>query len=198
MSKKEEILKVASKHFSEFGYDRASLDEVAREVGVSKPAIYYHFKDKYALYEAVLCSKFSSLLKQMQSVYEMQEPKEALKGYVENFGNFLIDNPCFSAMFARELADGTKNIPQSCIKSLSMILKLLSIILIKGEKEGIFGKENPFMIQMMIVSTLINYKTTKKLREGVVMNLDGIENIDIELKDIIPNLANKILKVVQC
>jgi TetR/AcrR family transcriptional regulator len=198
LSKKELIINVASKHFSEYGYERASLDVVAKEVGVTKPAIYYHFKDKYALYEAVLCSKFSALLERMQSVYEVEEPKDALRAYVETFGNFLLEHPCFAAMFARELADGAKNIPQSCTKSLSQILKLLSTILLKGEEEGVFGKENPFMIQLMIVSTLINYKTTKKLREGVVMNLADIKNIDIELKDIIENLANKIVKAVQC
>jgi len=198
MSKKEEILKVASKHFSEFGYDRASLDEVAREVGVSKPAIYYHFKDKYALYEAVLCAKFNALLEQMQKVYEVDEPAEALKAYVENFGKFLIDNPCFSAMFARELADSVKNIPQKCTKIMSENLKLLSTILLKGEKEGLFCKENPLMIQLMIVSTLINYRTTRRLREMALINLKGVQNIDAELKDIIPNLANKILKAVKC
>jgi len=198
MSKKEEIIKVASKYFSKMGYEKSSLDDIAREVGISKPAIYYHFKDKYALYEAVLCNKFNMLLEQMQKVYKIQKPTEALKAYVETFGKFLIDNPCFSAIFARELADGVKNIPKKCTKIMSDILKLLSTILLKGEKEGLFCKENPFMIQLMIVSTLINYRTTRRLREMALANLEGVENMDIELKDIIPNLANKILKAVKC
>jgi len=79
VSKKEEIIKVASKHFSKYGYDRTSLDEVAKVVGVSKPAIYYHFKDKYALYEAVLCSKFRALVLEIRKVKEISNPKEALK-----------------------------------------------------------------------------------------------------------------------
>lgn len=197
MSKKEQIIKVASKYFSEVGYDKASLEDVAKEVGVSKAAIYYHFKDKFALYEAVLCSRFGELGEIICKIDD-SNPIEALKRYIESFGKFLIDKPCFSAIFARELADGAKNIPQSCTKQMSRIVKKLSIILNNGHKEGVFERENVFMVQLMIVSTLINYVTTKNLREAVMSNLENIEGVDVKLEDIITNLANKILKALRC
>jgi len=197
MSKKESIVEVASKYYSIYGYDKTSLDDIAREVGVSKPAIYYHFKDKYALYEAVLCSKFNILEKEINSI-DIDNPREALKSYVESFGNFLLNNPCFSAIFARELASGAKSIPKNCKSKMALILSKLSSILQEGERQNIFIKENPFMVQLMIVSTLINYQTTKNLRKEIMENLKDIKNIDAELKDIIPNLANKIIKALQC
>jgi len=197
MSKKEEIIKVASKYFSEVGYDKASLEDVAKEVGVSKAAIYYHFKDKFALYEVVLCSRFTELAKIVSEIDE-SKPIEALREYIESFGKFLLDKPCFSAIFARELADGAMNMPESCTKQMSLNLQKLSKILKKAEAENIFEKENPFMVQMMIVTPLINYRTTKKLREVVMANLSDVNNIDAGLKDIIPNLANKIIKALKC
>ncbi len=197
MSKKEQIVKVASKYFSEVGYDKATLDDVAKEVGVSKAAIYYHFKDKFALYEAVLCSRFKDLAQTICEI-DVLVPIKALREYVENFGNFLLENPCFSAIFAREMADGAMNMPQSCTEQMSQILKKLSAILQEGEAQGVFEKENPFMVQLMIVSTLVNYRTTRKLRITVMKNLNEIKNIDAGLKDIIPNLANKIIKALQC
>ena len=109
MSKKDEIIKIASKYFSEVGYEKAMLDDVAKEVGVSKAAIYYHFKDKYALYEAVLCSRFREL-EEIICTIDGNNPIETLREYIKSFGKFLIDKPCFSAIFARELADGAKNI----------------------------------------------------------------------------------------
>ncbi len=197
MSKKEQIVKVASKYFSEVGYDKATLDDVAKEVGVSKAAIYYHFKDKFALYEAVLCSRFKDLAQTICEI-DVLVPIKALREYVENFGNFLLENPCFSAIFAREMADGAMNMPQSCTEQMSQILKKLSAILQEGEAQGVFEKENPFMVQLMIVSTLVNYRTTRKLRITVMKNLKEVKNIDAGLKDIIPNLANKIIKALQC
>ena len=194
MSKKDEIIKVASKYFSEVGYEKAILDDVAKEVGISKAAIYYHFKDKYALYEAVLCSRFNKLSSTICSIDD-KNPILALEEYIKNFGHFLIDNPCFSAIFARELADGAKNIPNSCTKEMSKILNKLKNILENGYKAKIFEKENVFMVQLMIVSPLINYVTTKNLRKELINNLEGV---DMKLEDIINKLSNKIIKALKC
>jgi len=197
MSKKEDIIKIASKYFSEVGYDKATLEDVAKEVGISKAAIYYHFKDKFALYEAVLCSRFRDLGEVICKIDE-SNPVEALENYIKSFGKFLIDRPCFSAIFARELADGAKNIPQSCTKQMSNIIKKLSSILDSGHKAGIFESENVFMVQLMIVSTLVNYVTTKNLRESVMTNLENFKELDVELEDIIDTLSNKIIKALKC
>ena len=40
---RERIMDVAEMHLGGSGYLGISLEEVAREVGVSKPALYYHF-----------------------------------------------------------------------------------------------------------------------------------------------------------
>jgi AcrR family transcriptional regulator len=48
------ILAVASAHFYRGGYAGASLDDIARELGITAPAIYRHFPGKDALYTATL------------------------------------------------------------------------------------------------------------------------------------------------
>lgn len=47
-----QILKGARSVFLEQGYEGASVDEIARRAGVSKPTLYNHFKDKEALFAA--------------------------------------------------------------------------------------------------------------------------------------------------
>jgi AcrR family transcriptional regulator len=48
------IMDVAEAHLGEAGYLGVSLEEVAREVGVSKPALYYHFPEgKEELFVAI-------------------------------------------------------------------------------------------------------------------------------------------------
>ena len=44
--RKEQIVAVATRLFSERGYAQTSLDDVAAEIGFTKPAIYYWFKSK--------------------------------------------------------------------------------------------------------------------------------------------------------
>ncbi|MCE9650066.1 MAG: TetR/AcrR family transcriptional regulator [Parvibaculum sp.] len=47
--KREAVLAAAAQVFSESGYHRASLDEVARMLNVTKPTLYYYFKNKEAM-----------------------------------------------------------------------------------------------------------------------------------------------------
>ena len=48
---RERILRLADDLFAEHGYARVSMRIVAGAAGVTKPALYYHFRDKEALYE---------------------------------------------------------------------------------------------------------------------------------------------------
>jgi AcrR family transcriptional regulator len=47
--KREAVLAAAAQVFSQRGYHRASLDEVARMLNVTKPTLYYYFKNKEAM-----------------------------------------------------------------------------------------------------------------------------------------------------
>jgi len=193
------IMEVAAEHFSQYGYDATHLEAIARECGISKPAIYYHFKDKAALYEAVLLKRFAALAHIIDSATNHKDPIENLKIYINTFGNYLVETPCFSAIFAREIANGAKSMPESCVVELSRTLQCLASILEKGKKEGIFHCENPFMIQMMIVTTLTSYITTEELRERVSTALSGSDKtIDPKIEDVIDNLSTKIIKALTC
>ncbi|MEO8395875.1 MAG: helix-turn-helix domain-containing protein [Chloroflexota bacterium] len=48
------ILESAARLIAHFGYDKTTVDEIAREAGVSKGAIYLHFKSKEDLFDALL------------------------------------------------------------------------------------------------------------------------------------------------
>jgi AcrR family transcriptional regulator len=50
--RKQQILETARRHFFRFGYDRASLTDVAAEVGIRPSALYHYFDDKMSLFTA--------------------------------------------------------------------------------------------------------------------------------------------------
>ncbi|MGO4203425.1 TetR/AcrR family transcriptional regulator [Rhodococcus sp. TAF43] len=49
-NRKAQIAAVAAEAFSERGYHSVSIDEIATTVGISGPALYRHFPNKYALF----------------------------------------------------------------------------------------------------------------------------------------------------
>jgi len=198
-SKKELILQAAIANFSKFGYENTNLDLIAKECKITKPAIYYHYKDKAALYEAVICSQFSKLAKTIEERTLEGNATDKLRSYIQNFGAFLVNNPTFNAIFARELANGAATLPLKCATFLAQTLTRLAQILDEGAKEGIFEEENPFMIQMMIVTTLTSCHTTKQLREKVFSLLeDKSELPEIEFENLIDSLSKKIIKGLLC
>jgi AcrR family transcriptional regulator len=54
---RQELLDIAIDSFARFGYQATSIDRIAREAGVTKGALYYHFKDKADLLSAAVKSR---------------------------------------------------------------------------------------------------------------------------------------------
>jgi AcrR family transcriptional regulator len=56
--RREHILQVAARVFAEKGYRATSLQEIADEVGVTRPSFYYHFKSKQDILAAIVDAAF--------------------------------------------------------------------------------------------------------------------------------------------
>jgi len=63
--RREHILAVAARVFARKGFRATSLQEIADEVGVTRPSFYYHFKSKQEILAAIL---FSALERAEQAV----------------------------------------------------------------------------------------------------------------------------------
>lgn len=61
-----ELIRVASDLFAERGYAGASLEDIAGKVGLTKGALYHHFRDKRALFEAVVAQVLEDDLVRIQ------------------------------------------------------------------------------------------------------------------------------------
>ena len=66
LGKLEQIIEVAGKMFMSEGYGAVSMDKLALAVPVSKRTLYNHFKDKKALFVAVMGSRCQSIFSQLQ------------------------------------------------------------------------------------------------------------------------------------
>ena len=68
MENKNQFLKKATELFIEHGSKTLTMDDVAREFGISKKTLYQKYKNKEALLEDVLAHKLSEIISKMQKL----------------------------------------------------------------------------------------------------------------------------------
>jgi len=86
---KENITRTALKLFLRNGYEKTSLNQIAREVGITKPAIYHHFKNKDELIHEVLSLFFEEMGKWSRSRFgSCKTLKELLQAFFQSLKSF--------------------------------------------------------------------------------------------------------------
>ncbi|MBP1992735.1 TetR/AcrR family transcriptional regulator [Paenibacillus eucommiae] len=80
----QDILEAAYKLVAELGIDKTSLSMIASEVGISKPAIYYHFSSKEVLIDFLFEETFKNY--NFSAYFSIEEYTQ------QNFEQLLISN----------------------------------------------------------------------------------------------------------
>jgi AcrR family transcriptional regulator len=176
LSKKDEILEIAKIHFAKKGYEKTSLDDVAKDLNITKPALYYHFKNKNTIYNEIFKKEFNKI-----NVSNIT----SLKEYIFTLADFFDKNSEIRRMFSKELSCKGKHLNDETIEIISKTIKKL--------KEFIPEYVNPFFIQTTIISVLINYKNTINLRKKVA----NITCFNPEIKDIKDDLYKMIQNYIE-
>ena len=80
---KHSIIEVARATFAKYGFRKTTMDEIAAEARKGKSSLYYYFKSKEEVFQAVVEQEASILFAKIEAVVnEQTEPKEKLKAYV--------------------------------------------------------------------------------------------------------------------
>jgi AcrR family transcriptional regulator len=80
--RRQQILKAALDVFMRYGYRRATMDDVAREVGKSRPALYLSFPSKEALLIGVVEMGFDQTFRAIEAGFPGQDTLSARLRYV--------------------------------------------------------------------------------------------------------------------
>ena len=89
-----QILEVATRRFSQNGYKKVTLKQIAADCGVTDAALYRHFSSKDAIYSEVLESVRHRLADQqvLDKIAENQTVEGILKGLAEHILEFFGEN----------------------------------------------------------------------------------------------------------
>lgn len=113
---RERILDVAEALFAERGFESTSLREIARGVGIQQPGLYNHFKNKEALYAAVLDRALEPLSLALESAMQSTAPDQMQSTLAGVMTDLLVEHPKMSSLFQRALQGDPTSVGNRLIK----------------------------------------------------------------------------------
>nr|WP_319251927.1 TetR family transcriptional regulator C-terminal domain-containing protein [uncultured Celeribacter sp.] len=106
----ETILEAALDVFSQHGFRGATLDQIARAAGLSKPNLLYYFPSKVAIHRALIDGLMQTWLDPLRKIQSDGEPIEEIIAYVLRKLEMSREYPRESRLFANEIVQGAPNI----------------------------------------------------------------------------------------
>lgn len=179
---RDEIIDVARKIFTRQGYRKTTMEDIAIATKKGKSSIYYYYKSKEEIFEAVVVREAQELKRKLEKVIQAGEtPMEQLKNYmmfrvyniktVSNFYSVLKENSFEQMKFVERIRSKFED------EEYKMVLDILE----KGIKKGTFVINNPqigaiaftTMLKGLELPLFLN-KYSKSEKEEL---LDGLINV---------------------
>jgi len=144
--RKQEIMEVALTHFNRKGYYKTSLDDIAHEVGITKPGIYYYFKSKKNLFIELFRDKVDSYFETVarDTLSEESAPLR-IRRFTEKSENLFQKNIDLLRYCIEFISMGTRDeeIRQEVTALYQKKIAVFSTIIEEGQAAGVLKELDP-------------------------------------------------------
>lgn len=155
--KRQQILEAALAVFSQSGLRGATLDEIAREAGLSKPNVIYYYDGKEAIYKDLLESLLDTWLDPLRDIAEDGEPLEEILTYVRRKLAMSRDMPRESKLFATEVIQAAPHIGGVMGSSLKELVDETATLFTRWMDEGRLARVDPYHLIFSIWAMTQHY-----------------------------------------
>jgi AcrR family transcriptional regulator len=101
---RQQILETAQRLFTELGYDATSLQMIADEMGLTKAAVYYHFRAKTDILHEAMQPGIQRLKVLLDEAAAIRGRRARIEHLVNGFVDFLIRNRHYAVMASTDPA----------------------------------------------------------------------------------------------
>jgi AcrR family transcriptional regulator len=169
-AKRHQILAGARAAFTELGFERATVDDIAARAGVSKATLYNHFHDKRALFIATFDAAAEGMRAELEAV--LAEPSDDLERTLQRVGERIISifvSPAALALqrnISSELARFPELGPALYERGPCLTSELLERFLVGWAERGLLRLEDPHVAAVHLVM-LCESDLVTRVRLGV-------------------------------
>ena len=164
--RKKEILDIAEELFTTKGYDNTSTTDILERVGIARGTIYYHFKSKEEILDALIDRITQGIVHNIKSALFYQAP--APQKIISFIGATRVDSA-----IGKEITDHAHK-PQNALMHQKMLNSLLAEltpiaagIIQDGVKEGSFSTNYPEeTAEMLLIYSSVIFDDMNELTQA--------------------------------
>lgn len=200
IDKKDHILDVAERVFSDHGFDGASTRMISGEAGVNMAMLNYYFGSKEGLFLAVIGRKISSfkdLLVTISGDSSMTQWQKVVK-YIDLYSEKIVSNNCFQKLIYHEMtmnrrSDLADSIREILMQNVNEFRKILQ----DGIDNGEFKKDiDTHMVTATIYGTK-NYVVNMPLMTSALFEYD-IQDDKVLEEQFKPRMKSYMTNLLKC
>ena len=179
---REKILKVASRIFGKYGFQKTTMDEIARTAHKAKGSVYYHFKSKEELFLAVVNVEIESLKNALLAVAAKEDTAtNMIRDYLLTRMKLLAGAVNYHETLKADFLQTFEFLDELRSEFDEFEVELLSGILQKGIDERSFEVEDVRKTAQVIILAMKAIEIPFYLQNKIV----EYENTIVELLDIL-------------
>lgn len=152
---RKRIITVSGQIFSRYGFRKTTMEEIAAALKMGKSSVYYYFRSKEDIFEAVVRREANMLRNELtKAIKSVDSPVEKLQKYIsvrmktfEKLSNY------YNAIFDRKL-DHFDFIEKIREKYDLEELAIIRLIIYDGNRKGVFSVENSEFTALAIQTAL--------------------------------------------
>jgi TetR/AcrR family transcriptional regulator len=179
------ILAAGLKVFSQYGFRGSTLDNIAKEAGLSKPNLLYYFSSKDAIYKALLAQQLENWLEPVKAVDPDGDPVEEILKYAKLKLKMSQHFPRESRLFANEIIQGAPQIGDVLRGELREVIDALAEVVNGWVKEERIRPVDPHHLVFSIWSMTQHYADFEVQVSALVGDTDPFPAAEKHLEDML-------------
>jgi AcrR family transcriptional regulator len=133
--RRKQLLEVARKVFGRRGYHVVTMDDVAREAGVTKPILYDHFPSKRDLYRDLLEEDLADLKQRLREAMETSKGnRQRIQGSFQAYFDFVDEEGAGFRLLMQEAVGPEREFREMVFRFRDEVLEQVTEVIVRESK----------------------------------------------------------------
>jgi AcrR family transcriptional regulator len=164
--KRDKVMNAAVALFRERGFHGTSMDAVASALGVTKPFVYAHFKDKGDLLAAISSRGADLTLAAAETVAGIADPTERFQAFCAALARIVIEKGDYLSVYQNEIGSLSPDMRRVIERKRAEIDRRTAAMIEDGVAQGQFSVDDPLLHARAITGMLSFVHHWYSSREG--------------------------------